>query len=327
MSPADPPGTGTLVFLQGTGDPDPVPAETIRSMLARDPVLSHFTVLNVAWEAGGAPDISVVPSLPPRYRQETAAVPPEPDTGRALALAGLDVHSAPPLYLPAVPVSPPGTGTGPAPETPANPQHGDTAPRENTPSPDAMETLLGSTLERLTLNLVTDVAVRRRVPLMAAASDFSRSIVFYLRRGAEARAAITEAIGTVDRNAPVILFGHSLGSVAAVDLVSSPEWQAGGLRADLLVTAGSQSSWLCLLGGLTYLGPHGQGSIPVPWLNFWDERDLLSFCAERVFAGRGARIADREVVSGEPFPASHSAYFSNPEVYSAIREELAALSG
>lgn len=327
MSPANPDGTGTLVFLQGTGDPDPVPAETIRSMLAQDPVLSRYTVLNVAWEAGGAPDVSVVPALPPRYRQETAAAPPASDTGRALALAGLEVHSAPPLYLPAVPGSAAETGPAPAPETPANPQPGDIAPAENIPSPDAMETLLGSTVERLTLNLVTDVAVRRRVPLMVAASDFSRSIVFYLRRGAAARAAITQAMNTVDQNAPVILFGHSLGSVAAVDLMSSPEWQAEGPRVDLLVTAGSQSPWLCLLGGLTYLGPDGQGIVPVPWLNFWDERDLLSFCAEQVFAGRGARIADREVVSGEPFPASHSAYFSNPEVYGAIRDELAALSG
>lgn len=326
MSPANTEGTGTLVFLQGTGDPDPVPAETIRSMLARDPVLSRYTVLNVPWEAGGAPDISVVPSLPPRYRQE-AGTEPESDTGRALALAGLDLHSAPPLYRPAMPVSAPDTGSAPASEAPGGRQPGDTAPAENIPAPDAMDSLLGSTLERLTLNLVTDVAVRRRVPLMAAASDFSRSIVFYLRRGAVARTAVLQALNTVDQNSPVILFGHSLGGVAAVDLVSSPEWQAGGPRVDLLVTAGSQSPWLYLLGGLTYLGPDGQGIVPVPWLNFWDERDLLSFCAEQVFAGRGARIADRELVSGEPFPASHSAYFSNPEVYGAIRDELASLSG
>lgn len=309
MSPAAPNAAGTLVFLQGTGDPDPVPAETIRWMLAQDPDLAGYSVLDVAWTSGAAPDISVVPALPPRYEPMGAYNPPATDVAeRGLALAGLDLLTAPPLHRP------PGTGNQ-AMTTAAGPAAIEAAE----------ENLLGSSLQRLTLNLVTDVAVRRRAPLTEAASDLSRSIVFYLRRGAEARTAVAHALRMVNQDAPVILFGHSLGGVAAVDLVSGPEWEAENLRVDLLVTVGSQSPWLCLLGGLAHLTSDGQGAVPVPWLNFWDERDLLAFCAERVFAGRGVRIVDRELTSGEPFPNSHNAYFADPELYLGIRKELAVV--
>ena len=315
MSPAAPDAAGTLVFLQGTGNPDPVPAETIRWMLARDPALAGYSVLNVAWAAGAAPDVSVVSALPPRYQRAAADAPPEPAAAeRGLALAGLDVLNAPPLHQ--LPETNDGTQPG---------LSGDQTETQETNAAAAHaleENLLGSSLERLALKLVTDVAIRRRLPLTDAASDFSRSIIYYLRRGAQVRTAITHALRMANQDAPVILFGHSLGGVAAVDLVTDPGFKATDVRLDLLVTAGSQSPWLYLLGGLAHLAPDLPGTVPVPWLNFWDERDLLSFCSERVFAGRGARIIDREVESGEPFPASHSAYFANPEVYRAIRAEL-----
>ncbi|MCC3268887.1 hypothetical protein MUG94_00220 [Arthrobacter gengyunqii] len=317
MFPAAPNAAGTLVFLQGTGGPDPVPAETIRWMLAQDPVLEGYSVLDVTWAAGAAPDVSVVPALPPRYQPVTPSGPMELDAAeRGLALAGLDLVTAPPLHRPPQ-ASADGIQTG-------ENSGASAAPREDDPAAFEAEeeNLLGSSLQRLTLNLVTDVAIRRRVPLTEAASDFSRSIIYYLRHGAEARTAITHALRMANQDGPVILFGHSLGGVAALDLVTAPEWIAEGVRVDLLVTAGSQSPWLYLLGGLAHLAPGGQGTLPVPWLNFWDERDLLSFCSERVFAGHGGRITDEEVTSGEPFPGSHSAYFANPDVYRAIRREL-----
>lgn len=309
MFPAAPDAAGTLVFLQGTGNPDPVPAETIRWMLARDPALEGYAVLDVAWAAGAAPDVSVVSALPPRYQPGTDGTPKElAEAERGLALAGLDLLNAPPLHR--------------LPDTAAAGIQAGTEENGVAAVEAVEESLLGSTLERLTLNLITDVAIRRRVPLTDAASDFSRSIIYYLRRGAEARTAVTHALRMANQDAPVILFGHSLGGVAAVDLVSDPGWKAEGVRLDLLVTAGSQSPWLYLLGGLAHLAPDGPGTLPVPWLNFWDERDLLSFCGERVFAGRGDRIIDSEVQSGEPFPASHSAYFANPDVYRTIGTEL-----
>lgn len=300
MSPA-PSTAGTLIFLQGTGDPDPVPSQTIREQLALDPELAGYTVLNVAWAAGAGRDISVVPALPPRYRGNAGAARPGPDGERGLAMAGMD------LLRSATAPWPPDSRTGTAPEADAA---------------DAEERLLAGSVQRLVLGLVTDAAVNRRVPLTAAASDFSRSIIYYLSRGREARSVIANALRMSDPDAPVILFGHSLGGVAAVDLLSGPKWDAAGMRVDLLVTAGSQSPWLYLLGGLAHLGPGQPGNVPVPWLNFWDERDLLSFCAEEVFSGSGAAVRDVEIASGDPFPASHSAYFTDPALYRAISEEM-----
>ena len=297
-----PPAAGTLVFLQGTGGPDPVPARIIREQLVLEPGLANYTVLNVAWAAGAARDVSVVPALPPRYRDSAAAAElPGPDGGRGLAMAGMDLLRAAAAPWPAA------SGAGAAAET-------DTAAAE--------ERVLAGSVQRWVLELVTNAAVDRRVPLTEAASDFSRSIIYYLRRGADARSVIANALRLSPQDAPVILFGHSLGGVAAVDLLTGPEWDAAGLRVDLLVTAGSQSPWLYLLGGLAHAGPGKPGSVPVPWLNFWDERDLLSFCAENVFSG-GAGIRDVEITSGEPFPASHSAYFTDPDLYRAIGEEMA----
>lgn len=295
-----PGGAGTLVFLQGTGGPDPGPSETIRRQLALEPDLAGYTVLNVVWAGGAAPDVSVLDALPPRYRNGTdagAGALPDAAGGRGLALTGMDLLGASAVPWPA-----------------------DAAATGST----AEEQLLGSSLQRLVLGLVTDAAVRRRVPLTDAASDFSRSIIYYLRQGAAARSVITNALRLLPQDAPVILFGHSLGGIAAVDLLTAPGWAGEEVRVDLLVTAGSQSPWLYLLGGLAHLAPGRPGTVPVPWLNFWDERDLLAFCAERVFAGRGAAISDRELTSGEPFPASHSAYFTDPALYRAIRDELAA---
>lgn len=316
-------GPGTLVFLQGTGGPDPAPAHTIREQLALEPGLAGYTVLHVAWAAEAAPDISVVPALPPRYRNPDPAPAPafgeDPGAdGRGLALAGMDLLGA------AVPWPASSGAAGPADSGAAEPADppGPGSPGSETAA--AEEALLGSSLQRIALGLVTDAAVRRRVPLTDAASDFSRRIIFYLQQGAAARSVIANALRLVPQDAPVILFGHSLGGVAAVDLLTAPDWATAGIRVDLLVTAGSQSPWLYLLDGLAHLSPGRPGTVPVPWLNFWDERDLLAFCAEEVFAGRGAAVRDVELASGEPFPASHSAYFSDPALYRAISGELAA---
>jgi hypothetical protein len=48
-------------------------------------------------------------------------------------------------------------------------------------------------------------------------------------------------------------------------------------------------------------------------------QDLLSFCAERVFAGIDG-IQDQEVDPKVPFPASHSAYWHDDKVYQLIRD-------
>ncbi|MCC9205670.1 thioesterase domain-containing protein [Arthrobacter sp. zg-Y769] len=283
---------GTLVFLPGTGRSSPQFADRIREQVAEVPGLSDYRVLAVDWAAAAPDEVSFVPALPPRYVADDP--PGVSDAALALALFGMDLGAADPLKRAAVAGAPPAR-------------------------PDAA--FLGETLQDLVLGVLTDAGIRHRIRLTDAAGGFFGKIAFYLRHGPAARARIADTLRSTDQDAPVVLFGHSLGSVAAVDLLSSPE--ARGIRADLLVTVGSSAPWFYLLDALAYLGPARGGTGPaVPWLNFWDERDLLSFCAERVFAGREVNVTDTEVDSGKPFPESHTAYFSDPRVYRLLWEHL-----
>ena len=283
---------GTFVFLPGTGRSDPRLANSIQAGVAAVPGLSEFKVQAVDWAAGAAENIGSVAALPPRYTGEDP--PARTDTALALALFGMDVTAGNPMRQAASAGAPPA-------------------------APDAA--LLAQTLQDLVLGALTDAAVRHRIRLTDAAGDFFGKIAFYLRRGETARSAVADALLKVDQGAPVVVFAHSLGSVAAVDLLSSPAF--GSTRVDLLVTVGSPAPWFYLLDALAYLGPDRGGDGPaVPWLNIWDERDVLSFCAERVFAGRRTAVTDREATSGRPFPDAHSAYFSDPQVYRLVREHL-----
>ncbi|MCQ1946354.1 thioesterase domain-containing protein [Arthrobacter sp. zg-Y1116] len=283
---------GTLVFLPGTGQPNPQLADRIREQMAAVPGLSDYRVLAVDWAAAAPDNVSFVPALPPRYVADDP--PGVTDTSLALALFGMDLGAADPLKQAS------STGAPPA-------------------RPDAA--FLGETLQDLVLGVLTEAGIRHRIRLTDAAGSFFGKVAFYLRHGPAACARIADTLRSTDQDAPVVLFGHSLGSVAAVDLLSSPE--ADGFRVDLLVTVGSQAPWFYLLDALAYLGPVRGGSGPaVPWLNFWDERDLISFCAERVFAGREVNVTDSEVDSGKPFPESHTAYFSDPRVYRQLWEHL-----
>jgi hypothetical protein len=55
------------------------------------------------------------------------------------------------------------------------------------------------------------------------------------------------------------------------------------------------------------------------WVNVYDRRDLLSFVAGRVFAGRAA---DRHIDNGAPFPRSHNAYFANRAFHALLAEVI-----
>jgi pimeloyl-ACP methyl ester carboxylesterase len=115
---------------------------------------------------------------------------------------------------------------------------------------------------------------------------------------------------------PVALVGHSLGGIIALDtLISAPLPQVR-----LLVTAGSQGPFLYESGSL----PSLEHPAPLPphmpdWLNLYDPRDLLSYLGAGLFPGR---VTDVRVDSRQPFPASHSAYWTNPEVYRHIVDRL-----
>ncbi|MCN9241923.1 hypothetical protein NGF19_14180 [Streptomyces sp. RY43-2] len=138
-------------------------------------------------------------------------------------------------------------------------------------------------------------------------------VLKYLARGDQLRTFIRDRVAEVGRrHGPVVLLAHSLGGIAAVDLLVHEELPG----VHHLVTIGSQAAHLYEIGALPSLAP----GKPLPehfpaWTNIYDRRDLLGFTAAPLFPGR---VTDVELNSGQPFPAAHSAYFPNPEVHRTL---------
>ncbi|GGM94686.1 alpha/beta hydrolase [Streptomyces fuscichromogenes] len=167
---------------------------------------------------------------------------------------------------------------------------------------------------RLALGLASAQAVRRRSALTDAAHPAAGDVLLYLARGGPVREAVAQAVLAAEP--PVVLLAHSLGGIAALDLlVLRPLPQV-----ELLVTVGSQAPFLYELGALPSLEPGSPLPAHVPpWLNVYDRRDLLSYLGAGVFPGR---VRDIALDSRQPFPLSHSAYWSNPGLYRVLAEEL-----
>ncbi|MFD5480778.1 hypothetical protein [Streptomyces hawaiiensis] len=155
---------------------------------------------------------------------------------------------------------------------------------------------------------------RRRRALTEAAHPAAGDILRYLSRGAAHRDGLRALVAGLEP--PVAVIGHSLGGIIALDtLVSAPLPQVR-----LLVTAGSQGPFLYESGSL----PSLEHPAPLPpyvpaWLNLYDPRDLLGHLGAGLFPGR---VTDVAVDSGQPFPAAHSAYWTNPAVYRHLVDHL-----
>jgi hypothetical protein len=161
--------------------------------------------------------------------------------------------------------------------------------------------------------LGTRYVANRRGAVSDAAYPGAGDILLYQARGHEIRNFIKDRI--TKTAPPRVLLAHSLGGIACVDLLVSQ-----ALGVELLITAGSQAPFLYEINALHSL-PHGQ-ELPdgfPRWVNIYDLRDFLSYVGERIFQGR---VKDVRVDNREPFPASHSAYWSNPSVWNVIRGVL-----
>ncbi|MYZ11716.1 hypothetical protein GT028_30800 [Streptomyces sp. SID2999] len=160
---------------------------------------------------------------------------------------------------------------------------------------------------------------KRRAWLMTRIHPQAGDILKYLARGDALRTLIKDRVTAVaHEHGPVTLLAHSLGGIAAVDLLAQEDLP--GVRH--LVTVGSQAAHLHEIGALPGLAP----GKPLPehfpaWTNVYDARDLLGFPAEAVFP---TRVTDLELSSGQPFPAAHSGYFPNPEVHRLLARLLGA---
>ncbi|WDV55101.1 hypothetical protein PV963_34480 [Streptomyces coeruleorubidus] len=155
---------------------------------------------------------------------------------------------------------------------------------------------------------------RRRRVLTEAAHPAAGDILRYLSRGEAFREGLRTLVAGLEP--PVAVIGHSLGGIIALDtLISAPLPQVG-----LLVTAGSQGPFLYESGSLPSLEHPAPLPSHVPaWLNLYDPRDLLGYLGAGLFPGR---VTDVAVDSGQPFPAAHSAYWTNPTVYRHIVDHL-----
>ncbi|MEV0979558.1 hypothetical protein [Streptomyces sp. NPDC049915] len=171
-----------------------------------------------------------------------------------------------------------------------------------------------SLLLRTAGSAASRAVVRRRRALTEAAHPAAGDVLRYLARGAAVRAGLRSLVEGLEP--PVVLLGHSLGGIIALDtLISAPL-----PHVRLLVTAGSQGPFLYESGSLPTLEHPAPLPPHVPhWLNLYDRRDLLSYLGAGLFPGR---VTDVAVDSRQPFPAAHSAYWTNPAVYRHIVDHL-----
>ncbi|MEU9961298.1 hypothetical protein [Streptomyces sp. NPDC050982] len=156
--------------------------------------------------------------------------------------------------------------------------------------------------------------VRRRRALTEAAHPAAGDVLRYLSRGEAFREDLRSLVAGLEP--PVALIGHSLGGIIALDtLIGTPLPQVR-----LLVTAGSQGPFLYESGSLPSLAhPEPLPAHMPEWLNLYDPRDLLSYLGAPLFPGR---VTDVPVDGRQPFPAAHSAYWTNPAVYRHIADHL-----
>ncbi|OLD95260.1 MAG: hypothetical protein AUI36_46240 [Cyanobacteria bacterium 13_1_40CM_2_61_4] len=144
---------------------------------------------------------------------------------------------------------------------------------------------------------------------------FAGDILIYQSRGKQIRQFILSAIQKVQP--PVVLLAHSLGGVACVDLLIEQQLNE---QVPLLITVGSQAPFFYEIDALQSLEYPQPLPIYFPnWLNIYDQRDLLAFVGGSLF---GAKVKDVPVDNRQPFPYTHSAYWSNEDAWKAIAERL-----
>jgi hypothetical protein len=174
--------------------------------------------------------------------------------------------------------------------------------------------LVRASVQGLVLRPATALAARKRGAITDVTTSAAGDILLYQARGGAIRDMIAKKVESADE--PVVLIAHSLGGIAAVDLLAGRPFP----QVRLLVTVGSQAPLLYEIGALVSLDHDDPlpGHMP-PWLNIYDTHDLLSYLAAPLFPDRAA---DVEVRNGQPFPQSHSAYWANPAVWDAIVSRL-----
>jgi hypothetical protein len=160
---------------------------------------------------------------------------------------------------------------------------------------------------------------RKRRPLTDALFPIPGDILHYQARGSRVRDYIADRVREVGK--PVTLFAHSLGSVAAVELLATTPLD----NVALLVTAGCPAPLFYELDALVTF-PYGKDRrLPAgfpPWLNLYDQRDVIAHLAAPIFGRPPAtvRVKDVRVDNGQPAIYAHTSYWTNRQIWEAIDE-------
>lgn len=160
----------------------------------------------------------------------------------------------------------------------------------------------------------TELAARKRTALTDATFPAAADILRYQARGDALRDFIRRRIAQVSpADERVLIMAHSLGGIASFELLANEDIP----RVEALITVGSQAPFLYELDALATFrhGQHLHDAFP-RWLNVFDPNDMLSYLAQPIFPGRAT---DLEIASRQPFPASHSAYWSNDRLWTGLQ--------
>ncbi len=172
-------------------------------------------------------------------------------------------------------------------------------------------------ISKFAMSKTTDHLKRRRGVISDITYPAVGDIILYQARGQKIRDFIKSYVE--DAEPPVVLLAHSLGGVACVDLLVKEQLK----QVKLLVTVGSQAPYFYEIDALQSL-EYGH---PLPdhfpsWLNIYDLQDFLSYIGGNVFPNK---VQDIPVDNQQPFPLSHSAYWTNHATWKAIVRRIRAL--
>lgn len=149
---------------------------------------------------------------------------------------------------------------------------------------------------------------RKRGSMSDAMVPFPGDILYYQTRGERIRSFIRQVIEHA--TPPVYVLAHSLGGIASFELLATPD----APHVAGFVTAGSQAALMYEIDCLPQIrlemeaAPDARLPASFPkWLNFYDVNDFLGYVVQPVF---GQKAEDVEILSGQPFPEAHSAYWS-----------------
>ena len=173
---------------------------------------------------------------------------------------------------------------------------------------------IGTLIANFVAGVATEKLRTHRHGWSTAASLRVGDILLYQQHGERVRDFLAQKIARC--RPPVVLIAHSLGSIACVDLLSSPGAPPSVAK---LITMGSPAPLFHEFGALASLRT-GEDLPPhfPEWLNFYDQNDFLSYVGARLFS----KVRDVEIRSGLPFPASHSGYFQADETWIEIKRFL-----